>query len=331
MSWMAKELAQSRLESQRPHRPDIEHSKFPEWIGFRLYLRPEPGMPGSALPGEMEDDCLVEFVHCKLISLEAWEITPEDFGRIITKVKVGMLEEPDLRVYAQQVMRSEHIPLASETYIELAEVHGLHGDKAAPDVDKGARFARVFLAHVMSTSYWETHMTQHGFVSRWVNGWWQNPSVESILNLIRESYESANAYDTLLWICLIAVEQDKRGSLPRELLEWFLGASLGRPNKPDPKPASPGRPRKVGYQLRENEIRNTVRLLKAVGFSDLSARRAVVQAFPHDITMRTALRVCKEPYWTPEDIASDFSNRFQVNSYLSPPRRRSDRRSSLSP
>ena len=146
MSWMAKELAQSRLESQRPHRPDIELSEFLEWIGFRLYLRPEPGMPGPALPGEMEDDCLVEFVHCKLISLEAGEITPEDFGRVISKVKEGMREEPDLKsICTASHGTAEHIPLASETYIELAVRHALHGGKAAPDVDGGADLPVSFL------------------------------------------------------------------------------------------------------------------------------------------------------------------------------------------
>ena len=319
MSYRAQELAKWRTESQQPYQADVELSEFREWIGFRLYLRPEPIKLSPETLGEFLDDCLVEFIASELMSLKAADITIEDFRRTIGKINEGMREDLDLKTYALKVWPSEDLPIASYSYLDLAERHALHGGEPAPHVDEGIRFARVFLNPAMSFFEWERDMSQLRYVSRWVDHWWRNPSHGELLTLIRKSDENATTYDILLSICWVAVDQDKRELLPPEVLQWFLGASLGRPKRPDPRPAASGRPLKIGYRHRDNEIRNTVRLLQDVGMPTSTAFKAVSYAFPLLISLRTVRRICREPYWTPEDISAHFRERFQLDRYPTSP------------
>ena len=101
MSLRAKEVAKWRSKSQQPYRADVELSEFREWIGFRLYLRPETDKLPPEMLGETIDDCLVEFICSMLLSLEAGETTTEHCRRTIGKVREGMFEDPDLKAYPE--------------------------------------------------------------------------------------------------------------------------------------------------------------------------------------------------------------------------------------
>ena len=294
MSFRAKEVAKWRSKSQQPYRADVELSEFREWIGFRLYLRPETDKLPPEMLGETIDDCLVEFICSMLLSLEAAETTTEHCRRTIGKVREGMFEDPDLKAYAVTLMRSERLPLASVTYLDLAERRALYGGKPAPSTDEGSRFARVFLAPVMIVSLWETDMNQAIYIRLRADSWWRYPSSKDLLTLIQDSPENAAAWDILMLICWDADERGQKHLLPRCILHWFLGASFGRPKRPIPKPAPRKRPSKIGYKHRNNEVRNTIRLLEAGGMPEEVGKKAVANAFPYDISLRTVRRIYGE-------------------------------------
>ena len=312
MSFRAKEIAKWRSKSQQPYRADVELSEFREWIGFRLYLRPETDKLPPEMLGETIDDCLVEFICSMLLSLKAGETTTEHCRRTIGKVREGMFEDPDLKAYAVTLMRSERLPLASVTYLDLAERRALYGGKPAPSTDEGSRFARVFLAPIMIVSLWETDMNQATYIRLRADSWWRYPSSKDLLTLIQDSPENAAAWDILMLICWDADERGQKHLLPRCILHWFLGASFGRPKRPIPKPAPRKRPSKIGYKHRNNEVRNTIRLLEAVGMPEEVGKKAVANAFPYDISLRTVRRIYRELDWMPEDIALDLEKYYRL-------------------
>ena len=233
-----------------------------------------------------------------------------------------MFEDPDLKAYAVTLRRSRKLPLASKTYLDLAERRALYGGRPTPIVDEGARFAAVLLAPVMPFDFVETDMKQPLYTRLWADSWWRYPNPNDLLTLKQEVEESAAAWDILQMICADAVKWGRTDLLPLKILLWRLGARYGRPKRPDPKPAPPNRPSKVGYRQRDNEIRNTVRLLEAVGMKSYDGCKAVAEAFPYYISLVSVRRIFRESDWTPEDIARNFEERYQLEFY--PTSRRPD-------
>ena len=316
MSWRSKELAWHRYRGLLPHRADVELSEFREEIGFRWYMRPKDLKLTPEMLGETLDDCLVEFIYLALMPLKAGMYSAEQFKLAMEGVMEGMSEDPDLQAYAAILIGDEKLPLASETYRELAIGHAMNGGKREPRVDEGSRFARAMLASVMEVEFVETDMNMSIFSRHWADSWWRNPSPDDLLTLKQKVEKSAAAWDTLMLICEDAVKLDRIHLLPAEVLEWHLGASFGRTKRPIPKPAARNRPsNKIGYMHRDNEIRHTVRLLKAVGMPVATGKKAVADAFPHHISLPTVRRIYRELDWTPEDFALNFKERYQLGFY----------------
>ena len=323
MSRRSKELAWHRYHGLLPHQADFELSEFREGIGFRWYLGHGYEQLTAEDLGATIDDCLVEFIWLALMRLEAGRYSAEDFKLVVGGVREGMSEDPGLKAYAVKLLGAENLPLASKTYLYLAERQALYGGKQDPRVDEGSRFARVMLAPVMEVEFVETDMDMSIFSRLWADSWWRNPSTDDLLTLKQEVEESAANWDTLMLICEDAVKWDRIHLLPTEVLEWHLGASFGRTKRPIPKPAARKRPSKIGYRHRDNEIRHTVRLLKAVGMPVATGKKAVANAFPYDISLGRVRRIFSERDWTPEDMALDFKERYQVGFYPTSPGRAS--------
>ncbi len=85
-----------------------------------------------------------------------------------------------------------------------------------------------------------------------------------------------------------------------ELLEWHFMATHRYAERPDPGPALSHRPEKLGYKVRDNEIRHTVDLLFQVGLTKTDAREVVADAVGRDAG--TIQRICGEPYSTIGDL-----------------------------
>ena len=324
MSRRSKELAWHRYHGLLPHQANFELSEFREGIGFRWYLGHGYEQLTPELLGETIDDCLVEFICLALMRLEAGRCSAEQFKLVMGGVREGMSEDPGLKAYTAILLGAENLPLASKTYLYLAERQALYGGKQDPRVDQGSRFARAMMASVMEVKFVETDMKLQDFSKRWADSWWRNPSTDDLLTLEQEVEERAAAWDTLMLICEDAVNWDRIHLLPTKVLEWHLGASFGRTKRPIPKPAARNRPsKKVGYMHRDNEIRHTVRLLKAVGMPVATGKKAVANAFPHDISLPTVRRIYRELDWTPEDFALKFKERYQLGFYPTSPGRAS--------
>ena len=123
--------------------------------------------------------------------------------------------------------------------------------------------------------------------------------------LIDISDVSVLAYDVLQMICQKAAGQLAGGladepeeCLPYELLVWNLKANHAE--RPDPGTAPRHRPEKLGYRVRDNEIRHTVDLLVQVGMTKTDAREVVADAVGREAG--TIQRICREPYSTFSDL-----------------------------
>ena len=82
---------------------------------------------------------------------------------------------------------------------------------------------------------------------------------------------------------------------PEELLSWSIGANYGSLKRPDGGSAPRNRPRKLGYMLRDNEIRHTVDLLYQVGVPKNAGRTAVAEVL--HLAESRIQQICREPYW----------------------------------
>ena len=79
---------------------------------------------------------------------------------------------------------------------------------------------------------------------------------------------SPPAWDTLKAICRYLILRGEE-DIPHELLMWnLLGQTLALRPRPAEVPAPRNRLRKLGYILRNNEIRHTVNLLDPSGYAE---------------------------------------------------------------
>ena len=204
------------------------------------------------------DDCLVEYICLMLKRLKAGRYSTEQFRLALDKVRQGMPDDPELKFHAIQLMRSRELPLASESYLNLAAECALYDGMSSPSIDEGSRFARVMLSPVLKVAYAESDMTMPIYSRLWADYSWRNLHPHHLLFFMQKAEQRAAAWDILMLICKDATERDKIDLLPPEIHQWFLGASFDRPKRPDARPSPANRPRKIGYRIRDNEIRHTV-------------------------------------------------------------------------
>ena len=90
-------------------------------------------------------------------------------------------------------------------------------------------------------------------------------------------------------------------------------ANHGHPERPDEGPAPRHRPPKLGYKLRNNEIRHTVDMLALVGMPKTACYDAVAEAV--NLEGITIERICREPYWKFDDLGEDAMKRLEPSYY----------------
>ena len=306
MSWLGKERARWKLTAQDDGRPflvDVETSWLRSIICLNLYMRHgEENMDDERL-GRRIDNCLVEFIRILLWSLQQERIPIEVVKEAMAKIEMGMREDSALKAYARTLMRDKELPLASATYLDLAKRQVLYGGKPAATSEEGKRFVSVFLAQVMKKKYRNFNLDREGIARNLADYCLIHRDPGTLRSFILHSEVSRTTWDALKLVCKDSVESGEVHLLPPALLEWYLGATIGRPRRPDVAPAPGNRPRTIGHRLRNNEIRNTVELLDQVGMPEHVACKAVADAF--GFTEKTISKICQKPYWTMEDLIED--------------------------
>ena len=160
----------------------------------------------------------------------------------------------------------------------------------------------------MEESSWEFDWNSRVFTEISALDWLGSRDPHRLRKLIRNSEVSPVAWDALQLICQEFAGGDEE-EIPCELLRWSFGATHGHAKRPDEVPAPSNRPRKLGYKLRNNEVRNTVALLVQVGMPKSDACSAVAKAF--HFSTSTILRICREPNSSIEELGSDAMNRME--------------------
>ena len=308
MTWQGRKLAVWRFFDQPDKNVDVESSEMRKAIGLGWYVRPGEERMAAEELGRCIDDCLVEIIGACLLFLRIGYFSIEEFKSRMRKFEKGMKEDPDLKAFAATLQRPEELPLASESYLDLARRHALSDGKPPPSPEEGRRFALVLLDDVMIEEKWEFDWDRPNLTGRMADGWLDRRDPSELQRLIHDSPKSPVSWDVLKLICQ---ELAGRGEEypPLELLQWYFRATHGHPERPDEGPAPRHRPRKLGYKLRNNEIRNAVDLLAQVGMTKTDGHCAVAEAF--HLSEITISRICQEPYSTLEEFEEDASNRVE--------------------
>ena len=308
MSWKGRGLAIWRFYDQHEKKVDVESSEMRKAVGLGWHLTPgEERMAAEELGGRI-DDCLVESISAQLLNLKEGYFSIEEFKSRMRRIEKGMKEDPDLKAFAVTFQRPAGLPLASEAYFDLARRHALSGGRPPPSPEEGRRFALVLLDVFMTEGFGEWDWDRANVTDHLADGWLDRRDPSELQRLIHDSPKSPVSWDALKLICQELAGRGEEDP-PRELLQWYFRATQGHPERPDEGPAPSHRPRKLGYKLRNNEIRNTVDLLAQVGMPKTDGHCAVAEAF--HFSEITISRICQEPYSTLEEFEEDAMNRME--------------------
>ena len=290
----------------------FELGKLGQIVFLRWYITPEDEKLAPEKLGRHIDGGLVEYIRLQHLAVEHREIGIEEFSSEMLQIQEGMRENIALKAFAATLWQDHKVPLASETYLELAKRHALHGGESLPSSKEGRRFARVMLAPFMKVDFCETDWDMETFTRNAANSWLDSRDPDELQKLIHDSKKSPLAWDTLQLICQKLVDRGGEG-LPYALLQWYLMANHGRLERPEEGPVPPHRPSKLGYKLRNNEIRHTVELLVQVGMGKEAARNAVAEEF--DSGPRTIQGASRKLYSTFDDFGEDAMKRIEPRYY----------------
>ena len=313
MGWMTRERAVKRFWRQPNWQVEIESTEMREELGLRFYLEPRDEHLAPAELGRRIDDCLVEYTRTYFLSLRLGNTSIEEFKSKMGKIEQGMRDDPALKAFEVAIWEEAKVPLDSRTYLKLAIRYlrrktneGSAYSQRLPEPTEGCQFARMMLDQVMIKAKWKHAWDRELLIRRGADDWLRKRDEYGLWKLIRASQKSALAWDTLELICEeLAHSGEER---PDTLLHWAFDVVSGSIKRPDEDPVPLGRPPKVGYKLRDNEIRHTVDLLVLVGMSKTAACEAVEKAcwdLEGSLDFITISRIYREPYWTIADIEDD--------------------------
>ena len=323
MGWMTRELAMTRFGRQLDWQVDVESNEMREEIGLRYYLEPGDEHLSPEELGRRIDDCLVDHIRAHFLSLRLGDISIEEFESKMHKMEQGMREDQALRAFEVAIWREAEVPLASRTYLKLTRRYlqrrtnaGSPESQRFPGREEGRQFARVTLDEFMIKAKWKHDWDRELLIRDAADDWLRKRDDYGLWKLIRASEKSALAWDTLELICRKLAHGSEEW-LPAKLLRWSFDVVGGRLNRPDEDPVPLGRPPKVGYKLRNNEIRHTVDLLILVGMTKTAAYEAVEEAFwdsEDDLSGSRIRQIYQEPYWTITELESGV-RKFLERSY----------------
>ena len=320
MGWMTREHAMERFWRRPNWKVDVESSEMREELGLRFYLEPGEEHLSPEESGRRIDDCLVEYIGTYLLSLRLGGISIEEFKSTMRKIEQGMKDDLALKAFEDAIRRAGEVPLASRSYLKLARRYlqrqtneGSPDSQRFPDLEEGRQFARVMLDEFMIKAKWKHDWERQLFIRDGADDWLRKGDDYGLWKLIRASEKSAIAWDILELICQNWVYRGEEEP-PVSLLKWSFDVR-GCLKRPDEDPMPRHRHPRVGYKLRNNEIRHTVELLVLVGMSKTAACEAVEEAFwdsEDDLSESRIRQICQEPYWTIAELDDD------VRKFLEP-------------
>ena len=316
-----------------PVRVDLR--KLGELDFLKAYMRPEAALLAPEELGRHIDDGLVECISFELWGLEAGETGAERFESKMDTIDKGIRAHPALNAFEMSLWRKkDRPPLPSAKYLDLARRHVRYGATRGPSVEEGRQIARVLLAPFMRVALWETDWDMERYVRRQAVDWLGSRDLTELRYYFLASELSPPAWDTLKAICRYLVLRGEE-DIPRELLMWNAWADFGLRPRPAEVPAPRHRLRKLGYILRDNEIRHTVDLLTQVGMPRTTAYEAVAKgSLPEPTTgsmpktagyqavekrtpvaLTTVRTICGKPYTTFADRGVEAMKRLEPAYY----------------
>ena len=322
MSWKGMTLLLQGFQLGLRKDAKVELGKLGEILFLRRYMSPEDERLDAEELGRRIDDGLVEYIGMHLFPVDDEEIDTDLFWSKVPQVEEGMRENLSLKAFAATLWKEKKIPLASETYLRLAKRHVLHGKRRAPSTEEGRQLVSVLLGPVRDPASWEIDWDIESFAATNADAWLNRPAPGKLQELLHTAKESPLAWDTLILVCKKLAERGEEG-IPYPLLQWYFMASQGLLKRPQEGHVS-HRPAKLGYKLRDNEIRHVVDLLQLVGMSKTAACSAVEKGFTRsegtkEVTLlseRTIQAICQKRYSTFEEFREDAMKAIEPRYYL---------------
>ena len=297
---------------------------------LKRYMLPGAEKLSPEALGRKIDDGLVEFIRVKIWETKLGEGGIEKFNSAMSEIEEGISENAALRAFEatlwsggggdedEEYEEEESLPLASNTYLSLARRHirrwanqGSRDGQRLPSIEEGRLFARVQLDLFMRASFRKTDWEIQKFTKIRADRWLRNRNLYELYKHIRDSKRSPLAWDTLRLISKSIAEA--REHRPELLLSWNFEVNTGLRPRPDEGSGGEGRPPRMGYKLRDNEIRHAVKSLEDVGLTKTGSCRAVARAFK---TPESTIRnICQRPYSTIDELGEDAMKRLEPNFY----------------
>ena len=278
--------AQERLWVREQLRNDVER-----WVSVLSGERPDdaPARTNFDLYLFAQVGFLLADVEQELIGIAEWEQAIRDIERC-------MNNNPSVRVFEDDLRRAGQAPLASRTFLDLAKRRvrrkankGTSDSQRPPTFSEGLTCAEVLLAYDTAKDRWNRGLNPDELSKRIAEDWLSHRSLDDLLFIIRGSEESRIYWNALELICDALGGKDVLGSkwesakdlddLPYALLIWYFeaGQELRRP--PRENAAPPNRPIYVGYVIRNQHIRHTIRVLAQLGMPPTAGRDTDGQDF----------------------------------------------------
>ena len=257
------------------------------------------------------DDGLVELIWLDLLDAELQKVSCQEVESKLRELEKYLTQPLSvLRALKEDLWKNEGVPLASVTYLKLARrrikclaARGTEDSRRPPSSDEASPFARAMLAPYMNSDLWEQDWDRQGWDRIWADSWLQERDPMFLSKLIENSWDGQVAWNALILICEELVALDEQP--PQALFKWIVEATTGFRERPKEVPAPSNRRHKKGYIFRNNELRNTVTLLMAVGMTKENACKAVEKAFPDMISMIRVQRICAKPFDPIDQLKAD--------------------------
>ena len=312
MSWLGYTKAIWGIILHPEEQARVDLGKLGEIDFLRYYLK--PGHEKLALEeiGRRIDDGLVEYIRLQLISLKLGDFSIEDFTSSMHKIREAMEDNPALKAFAAALHENWEFPLASRAYLEMAKGFALYGRQQLPTPEEGRQFARVLLVPFMDEASWERDWDIRSFARDGAGHWLDSRDSEKLRFLILASDVSPLAWDTLQLICQQLYDRGEEHP-PHELLQWSFKVHYGRLKRPDAGSAPSKRPRKLGYMIRNSEIKHTMDLLAQAGMTKTNGHYAVSKAV--HLSVIRIRRICQKPYWTIDQFREEAMKSIEPSFY----------------
>ena len=163
--------------------------------------------------------------------VESGLISIEDFKWVVHRIEEGMKEDTALRAFAATLQEFKGLPLASETYLELAKRKALHDGRPAPFLGEGIRLASVLLADYINDDNWEIDWDGEIYTRLAVAMYMDNRDLSKLLERVDDSERSPTEWEVLEHICVALAARGE--DPPEELLRWWFRANHGLLKRPD--------------------------------------------------------------------------------------------------